>query len=278
LSDHITIRHAHEHNLRGVDLKLPKNSLIVFTGVSGSGKSSLAFDTLFAEGQRRYVESLSTYARQFLQQMSKPAVGHIEGLAPAIAIDQGTRSHNPRSTVATVTEIYDHLRVLYAAIGKRHCPKCRREIGSQTRETIIGRVLSLPAGEKVQLLAPMIKGRKGEFKEFFEDYAKRGYLRARVDGQEIRLDDPPALDRYRRHDLEIILDRLTIGPNIRARVAEAVDEAFKLADGMVIIAPEQGEDLLLSSRYACPKCDLSFEEPTHAHFSFNSPRGMCPGQ
>ncbi|MHB8996525.1 MAG: excinuclease ABC subunit UvrA [Armatimonadota bacterium] len=276
MSDQIIIRHAHEHNLRGVDLKLPKNSLIVFTGVSGSGKSSLAFDTLFAEGQRRYVESLSTYARQFLQQMGKPAVGHIEGLSPAIAIDQGTRSHNPRSTVATVTEIYDHLRVLYAAIGKRHCPQCHQEIGSQTRETIIGRVLSLPEGTKVRILAPVVKGRKGEFKEFFEDHHRRGYLRARVDGQEVRLDEPPLLDRYRRHDIEIILDRLTIGPGLRSRVAEAVDAAFKLAEGKVIIWIEGEPDLLLSSLYACVKCDLSFEEPTHAHFSFNSPRGMCP--
>ena len=203
MPDQIIIRHAHEHNLRDVDLTLPKNALIVFTGVSGSGKSSLAFDTLFAEGQRRYVESLSTYARQFLQQMGKPAVGHIEGLAPAIAIDQGARSHNPRSTVATVTEVYDHLRVLFAAIGQRHCPQCGREIGSQTRETIIGRVLSLPAGEQVQILAPLVTGRKGEFRDLFEDYLKRGYLRARVDGQDIRLDDPPALSRYRRHDIAL---------------------------------------------------------------------------
>ncbi|MEI6502854.1 MAG: excinuclease ABC subunit A, partial [Armatimonadota bacterium] len=272
MSDQIIIRHAHEHNLRGVDLKLPKNSLIVFTGVSGSGKSSLAFDTLFAEGQRRYVESLSTYARQFLQQMPKPAVGHIEGLSPAIAIDQGTRSHNPRSTVATVTEIFDHLRVLYAAIGQRHCPQCHRDIGSQTRETIIGRVLSLPEGTKVRLLAPVVKGRKGEFKEFFDDHARRGYLRARVDGQEVRLDEPPLLDRYRRHDIEIILDRLTIGAGVRSRVAEAVEEAFKLAEGKVIIAADGEKEVLLSSLYACPQCDLSFEEPTHAHFSFNSPR------
>ncbi|MCE5238377.1 excinuclease ABC subunit UvrA [bacterium] len=276
MSDHITIRHAHEHNLRDVDLTLPKNSLIVFTGVSGSGKSSLAFDTLFAEGQRRYVESLSTYARQFLQQMGKPAVGHIEGLAPAIAIDQGARSHNPRSTVATVTEVYDHLRVLYAAIGRRHCPQCGREIGSQTRETIIGRVLSLPAGERVQILAPLVTGRKGEFRDLFEDFLKRGYLRARVDGQEIRLDDPPALSRYRRHDIELVLDRVTIGPDIRSRVAEAVDEACRLAEGRVIITRPEAEDLLLSTRYACAKCNLSFEEPTHADFSFNTPRGMCP--
>lgn len=276
MSDQIIIRQAHEHNLQDVDLTLPKNSLIVFTGVSGSGKSSLAFDTLFAEGQRRYVESLSTYARQFLQQMGKPAVGHIEGLAPAIAIDQGSRSHNPRSTVATVTEVFDHLRVLYAAIGRRHCPHCGEEIGSQTRETIIGRVLSLPAGEKVQILAPLVTGRKGEFRDLFEDYLKRGYLRARVDGQDIRLDDPPTLDRYRRHEIALIIDRLTIGPDLRSRVAEAIDNACKLSEGRVIIARPDQRDLLLSTSYACAKCDLSFEEPTHASFSFNSPRGMCP--
>ncbi len=230
--DVLRIHHAREHNLRDINLDLPKNALIVFTGVSGSGKSSLAFDTLFAEGQRRYVESLSTYARQFLQQLGRPAVGAIEGLAPAIAIDQGARSHNPRSTVATVTGIYDHLRVLYAAIGHRHCPHCGQEVGSQTRETIIGRIAGLPEGTPVQILAPLVRGRKGEFR----DLAKRGYLRARVDGQEVRLDDPPRLSRYRRHDVSIIMDRLKIRPGIRGRVAEAVDAALRLAEGTVIVA------------------------------------------
>ncbi len=276
MSEQIIIRRAREHNLRNIDLALPKNALIVFTGVSGSGKSSLAFDTLFAEGQRRYIESLSPFARQFLQQISRPAVGQIEGIAPAIAIDQGARSHNPRSTVATVTEIYDHLRVLFAAIGKRHCPRCGREIGSQTRETIIGRLLSLPAGEKVHILAPLVMGRKGEFRELFEEYYKRGYLRARVDGQEIRLDNPPRLSRYRRHDIALIVDRIVIGPDIRARAAEAIDEALKLGEGQIILARPGQPDELLSIRYACMHCQQSFEEPTHAHFSFNSPRGMCP--
>ncbi len=274
--DVLRIHHAREHNLRDINLDLPKNALIVFTGVSGSGKSSLAFDTLFAEGQRRYVESLSTYARQFLQQLGRPAVGAIEGLAPAIAIDQGARSHNPRSTVATVTGIYDHLRVLYAAIGHRHCPHCGQEVGSQTRETIIGRIAGLPEGTPVQILAPLVRGRKGEFRDLMEDMAKRGYLRARVDGQEVRLDDPPRLSRYRRHDVSIIMDRLKIRPGIRGRVAEAVDAALRLAEGTVIVAVPGQPDVLLSTRYACARCDLSFDEPTHASFSFNSPRGMCP--
>ena len=274
--DVLRIHHACEHNLQDVNLELPKNALIVFTGVSGSGKSSLAFDTLFAEGQRRYVESLSTYARQFLQQLGRPAVGAIEGLAPAIAIDQGARSHNPRSTVATVTEIYDHLRVLFAAIGHRHCPKCGEEVGSQTRETIIGRIAGLPEGTSVQVLAPLVRGRKGEFRDLMEDMAKRGYVRARIDGQEVRLDDPPRLSRYRRHDVFIIMDRLTVKPGIRGRIAEAVDAALRLAEGTLIVAVPGEPDVLLSSRYACAKCDLSFEEPTHASFSFNSPKGMCP--
>jgi excinuclease ABC subunit A len=275
VSDEIIIHQARQHNLRAVDLRLPKGRLIVFTGVSGSGKSSLAFDTLFAEGQRRYVESLSTYARQFLQQLGRPAVGHIEGLAPAIAIDQGARSHNPRSTVATITEIYDHLRVLFAAIGKPHCPQCGKPIGGQSRESVIARIVSLPTGEKVQILAPLIAGRKGEFREYLADLHQRGYLRARVDGEFVRLDAPPALDRYRRHQIDLVLDRVTIGPASRSRVAEAVDEALKLAEGRVLVWRETGDELLLSSQYACTDCDLSFDPPTHASFSFNSPRGMC---
>jgi excinuclease ABC subunit A len=276
VTEEIIIHQAREHNLRGVDLRLPKGRLIVFTGVSGSGKSSLAFDTLFAEGQRRYVESLSTYARQFLQQLARPAVGHIEGLSPAIAIDQGSRSHNPRSTVATITEIYDHLRVLYAAIGKPHCPACGQAIGGQSRESVIARIVSLPPGEKIQILAPVVVGRKGEFRELWEDMQRRGYLRARVDGEMIRLSEPPTLDRYRRHHIDLVLDRVDIGPGSRGRIAEAVDEALKLAEGRVLILRENDEELLLSSRYACADCDLSFEPPTHASFSFNSPRGMCP--
>ena len=274
--DSIIVYNAREHNLRGINLTIPKGSLTVLTGVSGSGKSSLAFDTLFAEGQRRYVESLSPYARQFMQQLPRPAVERIEGLAPAIAIDQSARSHNPRSTVATVTEIYDHLRVLYAAIGVPHCPDCKIPIGACSREVMVGRLMSLPAGEKVQVLAPVVRGRRGEFAEMMADMAKRGYARARVDGEMIRLLEPPALDRYRRHDIDIVIDRLTVGPEIRHRAAEAVDGALELADGNLIILRPGEEEIWLSGNHSCSRCDRSFEPLSHASFSFNNPRGMCP--
>ena len=276
MAEHIIIRGAAEHNLRGVDLDIPKNCLIVFTGVSGSGKSSLAFDTLFAEGQRRYVESLSPYARQFLQQLPRPKVRYLEGLAPSIAINQGSRSHNPRSTVATVTEIYDYLRVLYSAIGKPHCHQCGREIGAQNREAIIARVLALPAGTHVQILAPLARGRKGEFRDLFLDMQKLGYLRVRVDGQVYEIANAPTLDRLRKHDVDVVLDRLRIGKDPSSRVAEAVDAALELAEGDVVISPEGEADILLSRKFACQHCGISLEEPTHASFSFNAPRGMCP--
>jgi len=283
MSDVISIRGAAEHNLREIDLDLPKNSLIVFTGISGSGKSSLAFDTLFAEGQRLYVESLSTYARQFLQQLPRPKVRSIEGLAPAIAINQATRSHNPRSTVATMTEIYDHLRVLYAAIGKPHCPQCGRPIGAQSRESIIERVVALGQQRQIQILSPVVHARRGQFKELFSDLQKQGYARARVDGQVIRLGDPPLLDRYRRHNIEVVIDRLggkKAGASgeqaLRSRIAEAVDAALEVGEGSVIIAARDQADLLFSREFTCQKCQLSFPEPSHASFSFNSPRGMCP--
>jgi len=276
LSDKIRIRGARQHNLRDLDLDLPKNRLIVFTGVSGSGKSSLAFDTLFAEGQRRYVESLSNYARQFLANLPRPDVDEIEGLAPTIAIDQAARSHNPRSTVATITEIYDHLRVLYAAIGVPHCPRCGREIGSQSREAIVGRVLTLPEGSRAMILAPVVQQQRGEFLDLFEDMSRRGYVRARVDGEIIELRSAPELDRYRRHDIEVVTDRVVISPDARSRIAEAVEQALELSEGTVIIAREGERDLMFSTKFACAECGLSFEELTHAHFSFNSPKGMCP--
>jgi len=274
--DTIAIRGAAEHNLRSIDLDLPKNSLIVFTGISGSGKSSLAFDTLFAEGQRLYVESLSTYARQFLQQLPRPRVEQITGLAPAVAIDQAKRSHNPRSTVATITEIYDNLRVLFAAIGQPHCPQCGRPIGAQSRESIIERIMAVAASQQVRILAPVHRGRKGQFREFFADFRKQGYARARVDGRFIRLDDPPVLDRYRRHDIDIVVDRLPSGSTSRSRIAEGVDLAFALAEGNVVITTEDGDEVLLSRNFTCTHCQQSFPEPTHTSFSFNSPRGMCP--
>ena len=276
MSDTIIIRGAREHNLNNISLDLPKNSLIVFTGVSGSGKSTLAFDTLFAEGQRLYLESLSSYARQFLQQLPRPKVDRLEGLAPGIAINQAARGHNPRSTVATVTEIYDHLRVLYAAIGKPHCPQCGAEIGAQTRHAIVGRVMSLPKGKVIRILAPVVRARRGEFRDLLEEMRKRGYMRARIDGEVHETSSPPRLDRRRRHSVEIVVDRIGLRGDARARVAEAIDAAMELSEGDVIIAREGEADLLLSTKFACLKCDISFAEPTHASFSFNSLQGMCP--
>ena len=274
-TDKIRVRGARQHNLRGVDLDLPKNSLIVFTGVSGSGKSSLAFDTIFVEGQRRYVESLSAYARQFLDRLQRPQVRLLDGLPPAIAIDQGSRSSNPRSTVATITEIYDYLRVLYAAIGLPYCPDCGEPIGSQTRESIVARILQLDAGTQVMILAPVIRGRRGEFRDLLDDMSRRGYVRARVDGKLVRIAEADALDRYRRHDLDIVVDRVTISAEARARIAEAVEDALKLGEGSVLVVPEKGDEFLLSAAFSCDKCGRSIQEPTHAGFSFNSPRGMC---
>jgi excinuclease ABC subunit A len=294
----ISISGAREHNLKNVSLTLPRNKLICFTGVSGSGKSSLAFDTLFAEGQRRYLESLSSYARQFLDQLAKPQVDRITGLSPAISIQQKTSGWNPRSTVGTVTQIHDYLRVLFARVGRQHCPKCGQAIKAQTRDQIISRVLELPEGSKALVLGPVVRGQKGEYRDLFEDMMRQGYARARVDGRVVELRDPPALARNLRHNIEIVVDRLTISPGIRARVSEAVELALKLGDGTVIVqtldqhtaaapasevpnrrsgesSPHTPRDLLLSSHYACATCDLSFEPPSPQLFSFNSPTGMC---
>jgi excinuclease ABC subunit A len=279
-SQSIVVRGAREHNLRNVNLELPRNSLIVFTGVSGSGKSSLAFDTLYAEGQRRYVESLSSYARQFLGQLPKPDVDFIGGLAPAISIQQKSASRNPRSTVGTVTEVSDYLRVLFARVGQGHCPKCERPIAAQSREQIIGRILALPEGTRFLLMAPVVRGQKGEFKDFFADMLKRGYVRARVDGQVVKLSDDLKLDKRIKHSIEIVIDRLKVDPKIRTRLAEAVEQALALADGAVIVGVEneKGEteqDILLSANYACSHCGISYEPPSPQLFSFNSPMGMC---
>lgn len=290
----IVVRGAREHNLRGIHLELPRDKLIVFTGVSGSGKSSLAFDTLYAEGQRRYIESLSSYARQFLGQLPKPDVDYIGGLSPAISIQQKTAGRNPRSTVGTITEIYDFLRVLYARIGLGHCPQCNRPIAAQTRDQIINRIMALPLGARFLVLAPVVRGQKGEFKDFFADMLKKGFVRARVDGQIIRLGDDQKLDKRIKHDIAIVIDRLVNEPKVRTRLAEAVEQALSLANDSVVIAIEtntagesaptgkskkpettQFEDVLLSARYACSHCDRSFEEPTPQLFSFNSPHGMC---
>jgi excinuclease ABC subunit A len=288
----IVIRGAREHNLRNVDLDLPRNRLVVFTGVSGSGKSSLAFDTLYAEGQRRYVESLSSYARQFLGQLQKPDVDYLAGLSPSISIQQKTAGRNPRSTVGTITEIHDYLRVLFARIGQGHCPQCGRPITAQSREQIIARILALPEGTRFLVLAPVIRGQKGEYKDLFEDLLRRGFVRARVDGQVVRLTDDLKLDKRIKHYIDIVIDRLKVDGKVRPRLAEAVDQALNLAEGAVIVAVErpeedgkkakvaeavpETEDLLLSAHYACTHCDRSYEPPSPQLFSFNSPHGMCP--
>jgi excinuclease ABC subunit A len=296
----IVIQGAREHNLRGVDVVLPRNKLICLTGVSGSGKSSLAFDTLYAEGQRRYVESLSTFARQFLGQMPKPDVDHISGLSPSISISQKSSGNNPRSTVGTITEIYDFLRVLFARVGRGHCPQCGRPITAQTREQIIARILTLPAGTNFSVLAPVIRQQKGEYRDLFEDLQKQGFVRARVDGKIVSLSDDLSLDRQMRHNIEVVVDRLVAGPAVRGRLAEAVDMGLAVGQGNIIVAPHQdapseGEsrgathrrpgrrgdrgaaanEIALSSFFACTNCQLSFDEPSPQLFSFNSPQGMC---
>src|SRR3984957_9179586 len=235
----IVIRGAREHNLQNIHLELPRNQLIVFTGVSGSGKSSLAFDTLYAEGQRRYVESLSSYARQFLGQLQKPDVDYLGGLSPAISIQQKAAGRNPRSTVGTITEIYDYLRVLYARVGLGHCPQCGRPITAQTREQILARVLALAEGTRFLVLAPVVRGQKGEYKDLFTDMLRRGFVRARVDGQVVRLTDDLKLDRRIKHHIEIVIDRLQVNAKVRPRLAEAVEQALALGEGSLIIAVEQ---------------------------------------
>ncbi|MGI9430086.1 MAG: excinuclease ABC subunit UvrA, partial [Bythopirellula sp.] len=285
----IIIKGAREHNLRDVDLVLPRNQLICLTGVSGSGKSSLAFDTLYAEGQRRYVESLSTFARQFLGQMPKPDVDHISGLSPSISIAQKSAGSNPRSTVGTITEIYDFLRVLYARVGQGHCHQCGQPITAQSREQIIARIMSQPAKTKLVVLAPIVRQQKGEFRDLCEDLLKQGFVRARVDGEIVQLTDNLALDRQMRHDIEVVVDRLVNGPSIRSRLAEAVELALKLGEGNLIVAPEDPPakpaakkrsglrpgDIALSADYACNHCGISFQPPSPQLFSFNSPQGMC---
>src|SRR5688500_6464775 len=310
----IVIQGAREHNLRDVSLVLPRNQLICLTGVSGSGKSSLAFDTVYAEGQRRYVESLSSYARQFLGQMPKPDVDFIGGLSPSISISQKSAGSNPRSTVGTVTEIYDFLRVLFARVGQGHCPQCERPITAQSREEILARIQQLAAGTKFAVLAPLIRQQKGEYKDLFEDLLKQGFVRARVDGEIVQLSDNLSLDRQMRHDIEVVIDRLVMKGDVRARLAEAVELALRMGKENLNVAIEsvshsptlplapsepdgegegEGErarggekrlrrsksregDILFSSAYACTHCGVSFEPPSPQLFSFNSPQGMCP--
>ena len=279
MNDKLVVRGAREHNLKGIDLELPRDALIVFSGLSGSGKSSLAFDTIFAEGQRRYVESLSAYARQFLGQMDKPDVDFIEGLSPAVSIDQKSTNRNPRSTVGTITEVYDYLRLLYARVGVQHCPVCGEIITSQTAQQIVDSVLELPEGTRYQVLAPMVRGRKGEYADLFADLQQQGFARARVDGETIQLSEPPQLEKKLKHDVEVVVDRLVAREGIRQRLADSVETALRLAEGLVIIDPVEGD--LPSRRYsekrACPNDHvLSLEEMEPRTFSFNAPYGACP--
>ena len=275
--DEIILRGAREHNLKNLTVRIPRNRLVVVTGVSGSGKSSLAFDTLFAEGQRRYVESLSTYARQFLQQMEKPDIDSIEGLSPAISIEQKSVSKNPRSTVGTVTEIHDYLRLLFASIGIPHCPSCGQPIRPQTVQQMVDRVMALPAGTKLQLLAPYVRGKKGEYKKQLAQMSREGFVRARIDGEVVDLSgEPPELDKKKKHTIDIVVDRLKVKPGIEKRVAESLETALKVAKGLVVLSPEEMPEETLSQNYACSDCGTSLTEITPRLFSFNSPYGACP--
>ena len=271
----IIVKGAKEHNLKNIDIEIPRNKLVVFTGLSGSGKSSLAFDTIYAEGQRRYVESLSSYARMFLGQMDKPNVESIEGLSPAISIDQKTTSKNPRSTVGTVTEIYDYLRLLYARIGVPHCPVCGKEIKQQTVDQIVDQVFQLPEGSKIQILAPIVRAKKGTHQKELESAKKSGYVRARIDGLVYDLDDTISLEKNVKHSIEIIVDRIVIKDNVRSRVADSVELASKLAAGTVIVTVVDGEEYLFSQNYACPDHGVSIDELSPRMFSFNNPYGAC---
>ena len=277
MKDKIVIKGARAHNLKNVDLTIPRDQLVVFTGVSGSGKSSLAFDTIYAEGQRRYVESLSSYARQFLGQMEKPDVDLIEGLSPAISIDQKTTSHNPRSTVGTVTEIYDYLRLLYARIGIPHCPKCGKEIKKQTIDQIVDRIMELPERTKLQLLAPVVRGRKGEHVKLLEDAKKSGYVRVRVDGILYDLSEKIELEKNKKHSIEIVVDRLMVKEGMQMRLTESIETASALSGGLLIVDVNQGEDeLLFSQSFSCPDCGVDLMEIEPRMFSFNNPSGACP--
>ena len=276
MKDIIKIKGAREHNLKNIDIEIPRDELVVFTGLSGSGKSSLAFDTIYAEGQRRYVESLSSYARQFLGQMDKPDVDYIDGLSPAISIDQKTTSQNPRSTVGTVTEIYDYMRLLWARIGTPHCPKCGKEIHQQTIDQIIDRLMALPEKTRVQLLAPVIRGKKGEHSKVFEDARRQGYVRVRVDGEIHDLSEEFKLAKTKKHSIEIVVDRVVIRPDARGRITDSVETACALSGGLLIADVIDGDELRFSQNYACDDCGISIEELTPRMFSFNNPYGACP--
>ena len=276
MQEYIHVKGAREHNLKNIDIKIPRDKLVVLTGLSGSGKSSLAFDTIYAEGQRRYVESLSSYARQFLGQMDKPDVDYIDGLSPAISIDQKTTSQNPRSTVGTVTEIYDYLRLLWANIGTPHCPRCGKEIHQQTIDQIIDRLMALPEKTRLQILAPVIRGKKGEHVKVLEDARRQGYVRARVDGEVCDLSEEIKLKKTQKHNIEIVVDRVVVRPDARGRITDSVETATALSGGLVIADVIGGEPLSFSQNYACDDCGISIEELTPRMFSFNNPYGACP--
>ena len=277
MQDHIYVKGARENNLKNIDVPIPRDKLVVLTGLSGSGKSSLAFDTIYAEGQRRYVESLSSYARMFLGQMEKPDVDYIDGLSPAISIDQKTTSKNPRSTVGTVTEIYDYLRLLWARVGTPHCPKCGKEIQQQTIDQIIDQVLTLPEASRIQVLAPVVRGKKGEHMKVFEDARRSGYVRVRADGSLYDLSEEIKLEKNKKHNVEIVVDRLVIREDVARRLTDSVETASALSGGLVIVnVTEEDRDILFSQNYACEDCGISIEELSSRMFSFNNPYGACP--
>ncbi len=275
MKNFIEIKGAKMHNLKDVDLKLPKNKLITFAGISGSGKSSMAFDTIYAEGQRRYVESLSTYARQFLGIKDKPEVDFIEGLSPAISIEQKSRSHNPRSTVGTITEIYDYMRILYARVGKPFCYSCGREIGKQSADEMIDKILEYPEDTKFMILAPVVRNRKGEYKEYFEKIAREGFIRVKINGEIMMLDEDIDLDKNKKHDIDVVIDRLSIRDGVRTRLADSVDTALRYGSGKMIVELRDGTQKFFSEDLHCPYCDISYKDITPQTFSFNSPQGMC---
>lgn len=276
VQEKIIIKGAREHNLKNINLEIPRNKLVVITGLSGSGKSSLAFDTIYAEGQRRYIESLSSYARQFMERMKKPNVDCIEGLSPAISIDQRKASKNPRSTVGTVTEIYDYLRLLFARIGIPHCPKCGEKVSKQTVEQMVDQILTLSKGNKIQVLAPVIRFKKGEHKKVLEDIQKKGFVRVRVDGNIYEIEEDIKIDRYKNHNIEIVVDRLVIKPEIKSRLASSIETALSLSEGIVIIDIEGGKEKIFSEHFSCPRCGINLPEIAPRIFSFNSPYGACP--
>ncbi len=273
---YIKIRGANEHNLKNLDVDIPRNEFIVLTGLSGSGKSSLAFDTIYAEGQRRYMESLSSYARQFLGQMEKPDVEKIEGLSPAISIDQKSTNRNPRSTVGTVTEIYDYFRLLYARIGIPHCPVCGKEIKKQSVDQMVDQILALPEGTRIQLLAPVVRGRKGMHQKLFEQAKRSGYVRVQVDGNIYDLTEQIPLDKNIKHNIEIVVDRLVVKPGIEKRLTDSVETVLGLAEGLLMVDVVGGEPINFSQSFSCPDCGVSIDEIEPRSFSFNNPFGACP--